>query len=750
MSLENALQKIERERVKKTGHLDLSHQRLKEIPKELLVLKHLKRLTLSGNYIVDISQLVSLDKLQELHLNSNKILDISVLSELKNLQILNLYANKITDISVLINLNKLVNLYIGFNRITDIPELTYHDELRYLNFTNNLITNLRPILPLVKILRSSLRINFDNNPLIHPSLEIVKQGNEAIIKYFEDLEKQGADELYEAKLLIVGEGESGKTTLARKLKDRNAPMPDKETERTEGIDVAPIHIPNQVQDKKDFQMNVWDFGGQEIYHATHQFFLTKRSLYIIVNNTRSNLTDFNEWLQKISLLTDNSPVIIVQNQVAGSPTDLDLRGLQANFSNILGVYDVDLSNTECGRFEKLEKAVQFHIQQLDHVGSVLPKQWVVIREKLNEIEKTKPYISDKEFRQICKDNKITEREAMKRLSSFFHDLGVFLHFQDDAVLRRLVILKNDWATKGVYKILDDKNIQKNKGHFSYEEIEALYENTPFDDMHSELLSLMDKFELCYQIPDIKEQRYVSPQLLSKEKPIYEWDNHENLVIYYDYDFMPKGLLSRLMVRLYRYIKNIDHMAWRMGCVFTYESTDAQVIETYGNKKIEIRIKGKHTVRLATIITSEIDALNATFENIKVSKMIPCNCRECTVDKEPHFYKYENLMTRKAKGKKRTIECVKSEEDVNYLKLLDGIFEKNFNKYLIQDLIKKGKTEQALEELEKVSRDEAILLSARYIESKKKYHAGTLAEANWQLIINKTNQSIMDSFQNSYR
>jgi hypothetical protein len=26
-----------------------------------------------------------------------------------------------------------------------------------------------------------------------------------------------------------------------------------------------------------FRVNIWDFGGQQIYHATHQFFLTKRS-----------------------------------------------------------------------------------------------------------------------------------------------------------------------------------------------------------------------------------------------------------------------------------------------------------------------------------------------------------------------------------------------------------------------------------------------------------------------------------------
>ena len=34
---------------------------------------------------------------------------------------------------------------------------------------------------------------------------------------------------------------------------------------------------------------VWDFGGQQIYHATHQFFLTKSSLYVLVESGNCTL-----------------------------------------------------------------------------------------------------------------------------------------------------------------------------------------------------------------------------------------------------------------------------------------------------------------------------------------------------------------------------------------------------------------------------------------------------------------------------
>jgi len=61
----------------------------------------------------------------------------------------------------------------------------------------------------------------------HPTPEIVKQGNAAILSYFEELERQGIDSLYEAKMLVIGEGGAGKTSLVRKLQDEQATSPQK-------------------------------------------------------------------------------------------------------------------------------------------------------------------------------------------------------------------------------------------------------------------------------------------------------------------------------------------------------------------------------------------------------------------------------------------------------------------------------------------------------------------------------------------
>lgn len=706
-------------------------------------LTQLQSLNLRDANISDISSLKTLTSLQSLDLRENDISDISSLKNLNSLQSLDLSDNNISDINSLKNLTQLQSLYLRFNQqLKDFSILSSLEKLTKLILNKTNLTDLTPFYTLLRdkglrVIRkpwhrtNNYEINVENCPLISPPVEIIKQGHEAILKYFVDIDEQGKDYLYEAKLLIVGEGESGKTTLAWKLKDLNSVMPEKEKDRTEGIDVTGLEIPNINLPEKSFRMNVWDFGGQEIYHATHQFFLTKRSLYLIVNNTRVNATDFNHWLQMISLFSENSPVIIVQNEVASSSTALDLRGLQQHFDNILYVRDTDLSKTD-GRLQKLIRDIHFQIQQLDHVGSELPKSWVAIRRALDDLTDTSPTISDKEFYALCRKHKVTKKEAMRRIGGFLHDLGVFLHFQDDAILSRLVILQNSWATKGVYKILDNKQIEKQSGHFSSAEAQSIWDNTPFEDYHHELLQLMSKFELCYRIPYQQPAQYVSSQLLPKEKPAYNWGISQNLRIYYDYEFMPKGLMGRLIVRLYRYIKDIKTLAWRAGCIFFYENTDAQVVETYGSKKVEIRIKGPRCTNLATIIVKEIDELNAGFKQLKVKKMIPCNCSTCEESEQPEFYDYQKLLSRQERGR-RSIECDKSFQNVHIQEILDGVYEATAAKEKsIADLVKHDKLVEALQIFEATHPNEAILLHQKYQQGKSYFMLGLGSEEAWSL------------------
>jgi internalin A len=67
--------------------------------------------------------------------------------------------------------------------------------------------------------------------------------------------------------------------------------------------------------RKEVRARAWDFGGQEILHSTHQFFLTERSLYLLVLEPRTGLAqrDAEYWLKLIETQASGSPVIVVLN-----------------------------------------------------------------------------------------------------------------------------------------------------------------------------------------------------------------------------------------------------------------------------------------------------------------------------------------------------------------------------------------------------------------------------------------------------
>ncbi len=636
MSLERALKRIKEAKEKNSKTLNLSLYNLKELPKELFELKQLSKLDISHNQISDISLLGKLSQLQSLNLSYNQISDISTIHELKQLSVLNLNNNQVTDIS----------------------------PLEYLFEKKLLANNTGIFLP--------QGIYFSGNPIIVPPKEILQRGHKSTLNYFKEIKKQGVDYLYEAKMLIIGEGGAGKTSLATKLQHPEKALP-KEDDTTKGIDIQKMTFP--CREDKEFTINLWDFGGQEIYHATHQFFLTKRSLYLLVDDTRKddktvNDATFKYWLQTVELFGDGSPLLIIQNEKGDRSKDIDLAGMQGRFDFIKGKHATNLLS---GRgLEQVKRAIEYHIQELPHIGEPLPKQWIKIREEIIRVSAYEAYITLHQYYEICKQFEIPEKERALSLSQYLHDLGTFLHFQNNSLLKKSIILQNKWATDAVYKVLDHEGIKAKNGRFAKREVAGIWSDSTYAEMHDDLLELMLEFELCYALDD-KKERFLIPQLLPASKPTaFTWDNLDNIQLKYDYDFMPKGLLSRFIVRTNRYIKDLDK-AWKSGVVLEKENTWALVQETFASNEISIRVRGTHQKSLMTTIKDALDALNDTYEGIRVHKKIPCNCTTCSSLDTPHFYDYNNILER-IRDQKKTIECNKKPyEDVSVFSLIDNLF-----------------------------------------------------------------------------
>ncbi|VAW31020.1 Adenine phosphoribosyltransferase [hydrothermal vent metagenome] len=414
-----------------------------------------------------------------------------------------------------------------------------------------------------------------------------------------------------------------------------------------------------------FRVNIWDFGGQEIYHATHQFFLTHRSLYILVADARAQKTDFDYWLHAVKTLSGGSPLLIVVNEKEGRVWHVDSGRLHQQFGNLTATLSVDLK-TNVG-LPHLIETIQQHISSLPHVGDVLPSTWVDVRRAL-ETNPT-PHITLESYLNICQEHKITRLGDKLQVSRYLHDLGVCLHFQDDDILKRTVILDPEWGTDAVYRVLDNKTVVAAQGRFSRADLEAIWHEDEYALMRGDLLALMMKFQLCYEIPD-QPNHYIAPQLLSQQPPPYKWPERGNLILrYLAPDFMPKGIIARFIVAMHKHIEK--QQVWRDGVVLTQGDARAEVVEFYNRREVRVRIEGANKRDLLNVIIWELDKIYNRFHELNYHKLIPCNCDECKGSPAPHFYRMASLKRRLAKGRS-TVECDHSYKNVSVRGLIDDV------------------------------------------------------------------------------
>jgi Leucine-rich repeat (LRR) protein len=235
----------------------------------------------------------------ELDLRGMKLTELpESLGQLTQLQRLFLHQNQLTALpDWLGRLSQLDMLFLDENQLTALPEsLGRLSQLTLLSVDGNQLTALPESLGQLSQLNS---LYLSTNPLNPELAAAYVQGIDAVQAYLREL-KKGARKRYEAKLLILGDGDEGKTCVSRALRG----LPFKPQVTTRGVDVTKWSFshPDDLPDKeKRITLNIWDFEGQEINHQTHQFFLTKESLYLLVFKCREqfNLERAEYWLDTI-------------------------------------------------------------------------------------------------------------------------------------------------------------------------------------------------------------------------------------------------------------------------------------------------------------------------------------------------------------------------------------------------------------------------------------------------------------------
>jgi len=427
--------------------------------------------------------------------------------------------------------------------------------------------------------------------------------------------------------------------LAWRLINPSGELPNQE-QSTEGIDVWRKDLDCVIEGApQNIRLNLWDFGGQDIYHATHQFFLSHNALYVLVADTRRDDTDFFWWLSIVEKLGGDSPLLLVKNERDERVLAIDEGALFKRFhTNLQRVVATNLS-TKRG-LEPLLDEIRHQVRKLKHIGQLYPKLWKTVRETLEA--RPEPTITKDRYLHLCRDAGLQDDSA-EALISLLHNLGVCLYFPDVPVLAKTLMLKPSWATEAVYRVLDDRAVQLQTGRFTLADVQRIWQ-TPkkvrhcrfadclmqhqwqpadYQHMHHELLAMMQKFELCYELPN--GAGYIAPSLLEVESKKYDFPPG-GLVILYDYTgFMPKGLTGHLLVRRFEWIEDQRTRAWRYGAVLTYRNTRAEIIENRERREFSIRLSGDNCRDMATVLMDELDTIHGRFKDLDLKISIPCQC-----------------------------------------------------------------------------------------------------------------------------
>ena len=601
--------------------LFLFHNQIAAIPDSLAQLQLLETLHLSRNQITTIpNSLAQLAQLRSLHLPYNRITAIpDFLAQLAQLQTLEFSGNQITAIpDSLAQLAQLQTLTLWNNQITAIPDSVGQlAQLRTLDLSDNRIAAIPGSLA---ALENLAHLFLHGNPTLGIPPEVLgprshevsqdkppKPPKEILAYYF--AQRSGTKPLNEAKLILVGRGGVGKTSLVNRLMTGEFNEGEK---ATEGIKISDWPCPLNSSEK--VTLHIWDFGGQEMMHATHQFFLTARTLYLLVLEWRRDGCDeeADYWFRLIRTFGGpDAPVVIVLNKQKLAPFDVN-RGawLEKYSGNIRAFVETDCVDSKS--ISRLKETIQEQLNTVEILKTRFPTQWFAIKEELARM--SADFVSFADYRTLCRTNGVEDPENQDLLSGNLHDLGIALNYKNDPRLRFAYVLKPEWVTKGIYALLNA--FVTAKGVFTPAEAERVLGRQAYSPEAVDfLLGLMERFELSFPLPGRSKQILI-PQLLDDQQPptANGFQPKECLNFGYRYAIVPEGLLPRFIVRTHHLSEPTTR--WKSGVILIHGASACRALvrADVADKQVRIHVDGPAAARrdLLAIIRYNFEVIHSDY------------------------------------------------------------------------------------------------------------------------------------------
>ena len=631
--------------------------------------------------ITDLSPLISLQALESLSCRSLEVSDWSFLEFLPNLSFLDASSTQFFDLDILKSLPELKTLYISSTEVFDLSILTSLQNLQQIDLCHSAVADLTPFLSNI---REGIPVIWNDSvynagysasdpyilvkgcPLVIPPVEVAQESPQAVRDYFEELGEDG-QKLNEVKVIFLGEASAGKTSLVKRLLNENF---DTKESQTHGIRIR--KAPFQMDDGDTVTAHLWDFGGQEVMHATHQFFLSQRSVYVLLLNSRND-DQAEKWLKHAASFGGRSPVLVVLNKIDENPSfEVNRKTLVEKYPQIREFFRLS-AKTDKG-LDEFREALRHEIDRADTRRTPFPKHWLAVKEHFSEM--TADYIESAEYRKICEVNGVTRPFSQDVLLKFLHDLGVVINF-DKLKNFDTQILNPLWLTNGVYRIINSEKVANDSGVLREHDFDAVIndpryrkENTtdrvftyPTNKLQY-IVRVMQEFELCFMLDT---RTYVVPQLLPVTEPDFKAEGALLHFVIHFPDFLPDSIFPRLMVKLHTYIDG--DCRWRTGMVLHKPNIFKALARVRWDKedqKIRVDVCGEERRRFLSFIRETVKEIVDDFTNLKVEEMVP-------IPETEEFFEYQYLVEAEKAGEK-DLFVKQLKKRIPLADLLDGVEE----------------------------------------------------------------------------
>lgn len=443
------------------------------------------------------------------------------------------------------------------------------------------------------------------------------------------LENEVAEHIHAVRVLLLGPGGAGKSSLADRLQTKSL---ERIKELTVGVDYL-NHQPLNLYDKFDYlqqgekplNLYLWDFGGQTIFHGLHSAFLHENCVYVLVVDSRHEQAP-DEWLHQIRHLAGGqAKVLLVTNWYEKCETRQNEARLLREFPDLLderGFFYFSCHESRASGFQKFVRSLE---------KACLDSQRMVLKETLEVNEALQQQYQDDVFLESADLEDIIEQvtrrpESVETLPNKLEQLGFLVRVDSDD---QHYCLKPAWAVDNAYAVLYSPLLREAKGVLKLKTLQREFKGQIQNQHMTHLVEFLQMRSLCrklasddgYFFPDAapSDELPEASQLLGGKV--------QGLVIRFDLPYLPLGFHAALVHRLF--VPGGDGISstediWRQGFILRQNHSRAVIHYLTRKSVVELALAGdwQDFAGLLNTVLVNLKAVLLEGKGIREEQIVP--------------------------------------------------------------------------------------------------------------------------------